>query len=299
MKILVTGATGFVGSNLIKYLSEKGYQTICLNRLDLINPSIEQFTGIQVVIHLAGKAHDLKNVSSSDEYYDVNVKLTKKLYSLFLTSKATKFIFISSVKAAADTIEGVLTEEYFPNPQTHYGKSKLEAENYLNSQSLPECKRLYILRPCMIHGPGNKGNLNLLYRVVKYKIPYPFASFMNLRSFTSIRNFCFIIHQLLLKNIESGVYNVADDRPIATIDVFSILSSTMNVKPKLWSIPKNIIYKLARVGDILKLPFNSERLQKLTESYVVSNLKLKTAINNQLPFSTEEGLRITANSFRL
>jgi nucleoside-diphosphate-sugar epimerase len=89
-------------------------------------------------------------------------------------------------------VEGVLTEEVEPKPLTHYGKSKLMAEEYILSQPLSVGKSYYILRPCMIHGPGNKGNLNLLYQIVQKGIPYPLAAFENKRSFLSIENLCFI-----------------------------------------------------------------------------------------------------------
>jgi nucleoside-diphosphate-sugar epimerase len=114
------------------------------------------------------------------------------LYDQFLQSKAKKFIYISCVKAAADTVDGVLTEDVLPNPVTAYGKSKLMAENYI-SANIPADKQVYILRSCMIHGPGNKGNLNLLHGIVKKGISYPFGAFKNVRSFLSIENICFVI----------------------------------------------------------------------------------------------------------
>jgi len=82
------------------------------------------------------------------------------IFDWFLQSTATKFIFFSSVKAAANSVDGILTEDFVPNPTSLYGESKLAAESYLLNH-LPDDKQVYILRPCMIHGPGNKGYLNL------------------------------------------------------------------------------------------------------------------------------------------
>ena len=121
--------------------------------------------GTTSIVHLAGKAHDIKNASNPEEYYETNFELTKRLYDAFLKSNAKKFIFISSVKAAADKVDGILTEDILPNPETHYGLSKLKAEEYILSQELPADKAYYIIRPCMIHGHGNKGNLNLCIRL--------------------------------------------------------------------------------------------------------------------------------------
>lgn len=294
--VLLTGATGFVGSNLIPYLNNFGFEARSLSREDL--SSFLSFNASQAIVHLAGKAHDLKKTSNSEEYYQVNFELTKKLYDAFLKSEAKKFIFISSVKASADVVDGVLTEDNIPNPITDYGKSKLMAEQYIQSQSLPAGKSYYILRPCMIHGPGNKGNLNLLYKFVQKGIPYPLASFENKRSFLSVENLCFVIANILQKDIPSGIYNVADDEALSTNNVVKILADSLNKKPIIWAIPSSLIRGLAKIGDVLRLPLNSERLNKLTENYVVSNKKLKQALNLALPISTEQGLAITARSFK-
>ena len=173
--IFITGSSGFVGLNLIEYLAP----CFAFFKYQKGGPiEINQ----DIVIHLAGKAHDFKNTSSSDDYYIVNTKLTKEMFDAFLVSKAKVFITLSSVKAASDEIEGDLSEDFAPNPITHYGKSKLLAEQYILSQSIPDGKRIYILRPCMIHGPGNKGNLNSLYNLVSKGFPWPLGDFKNKRS---------------------------------------------------------------------------------------------------------------------
>ena len=162
-KVFLTGANGFVGKNLTLFIQKNTTYSIVnydknLGHLDMTN--------LDVVIHLAGKAHDLKNVDNAEAYYEVNTNLTKKVFDGFIKSNAKVFITLSSVKAATDELNVELTEEHQPNPITHYGKSKLLAEQYILSKDIPHGKRVYILRPCMIHGPGNKGNLNLLYKVV-------------------------------------------------------------------------------------------------------------------------------------
>jgi nucleoside-diphosphate-sugar epimerase len=292
--ILVTGASGFIGQNLLNYFHSPYFKIDTLSIRDKSDITIKN----DIVIHLAGKAHDLKKVFHPNEYYQVNFGLTKKLYDAFLLSEAKKFIFISSVKAAADSVEGILNEGAKPNPQTHYGKSKLMAEEYIQSQPLPEGKYYYILRPCMIHGPGNKGNLNLLYQFVKKGIPYPFAAFNNKRSFLSVENLCFIIKEIIGHNcIESGIYNVSDDDALSTNEVVSILAGSLKVKPRLWKIPPSIIKSFAKVGDLLHLPLTTERLNKLTENYIVNNQKIKKALNKELPLTAIEGLKVTACSF--
>jgi nucleoside-diphosphate-sugar epimerase len=297
-KILITGATGFVGRNLSKYLEKDNYNINLINRDELISCSVGNLKSSDAIIHLAGMAHDIKKTSDPNKYYEVNFEITKRLYDAFLKSDSKKFIFISSVKAAADVVNGILTEEFISNPSTHYGKSKLMAEEYIQSQVLPSGKSYYILRPCMVHGPGNKGNLNLLYKFVSKGIPYPLAGFQNQRSFLSIENLCFIIAEILRIEVASGVYNVADDESLSTTEVFSILAESLNKKSKLWKLSPVFLKFIAKIGDKIKFPLNTERLNKLTENYIVSNKKIKEAINSPLPITSREGLLNTANSFR-
>lgn len=297
MRILITGASGFVGNYLVNYLRLNNKFEI--KKISLHSPiEMKDIFDSDIIIHLAGKAHDLKNTSNPEQYYQVNYELTKKMYDFYLKNTATKFIFISTVKAAADRVETILTEELIPNPLTDYGKSKLLAEEYIIKQNLPTHKSYFILRPCLIHGPGNKGNLELLYHFVKKGIPYPLASFENRRSILSIENLCFVLKELIERyDIPSGIYNVADDFPLSTNRVIQIMSETISKKTRFLRINKSLIKIIAKIGDFLPIPLNSDRLQKLTESYIVSNTKLKLTLKKPLPLTSEEGLRQTIQSF--
>jgi len=297
MSIILFGATGFVGSQLQKILSHSEFYIVGLT---IRNSEFKNYfnRNTKAIIHLAGKSHDLKNVSDPQEYYEVNTELTKKVYDAFLASEAKVFITLSSVKAAADQVDGELTEEHNPAPVTHYGKSKLLAEQYIFSKPIPEGKLVYVLRPCMIHGPGNKGNLNLLYKLASKQLPWPLAAFENKRSFCSIDNLCFIIKELIEReDIPSGIYNVADDEPVSTKQLIQWIAESQGKKPVLLPIPKSFIKTLTKIGDKLRLPLNSERLQKLTETYLVSNRKLKQALAKPLPLTAKEGFMKTFQSF--
>lgn len=295
MKVTITGASGFVGLNLHHYL-KNNHEIEALSAR--FCPHQEFKLETNAVIHLAGKAHDLKKVSQPEDYYQANFELTKQLFNSFLNSDADVFIFMSTVKACADKVEGILTEKDSCDPKTHYGISKLQAEQYILKKQLPEGKRVYILRPCMIHGPGNKGNLNLLYSLVCKRIPWPLGAFSNRRSFLTVENLCFIIKELIQnKEIISGIYQVADDKSISTNELIEIIGTTLGKKSKILKVPSWIISKTANLGDYLCLPLNSERLQKLTESYVVSNEKIKMALRKELPISAKEGLVKTIESF--
>jgi nucleoside-diphosphate-sugar epimerase len=295
--ITITGATGFVGANLQNYL-KSSHEVNSMSVRYVPNQRFEINAG--VVIHLAGKAHDLKKVSNPIDYYEANFELTKQLFDAFLNSEAIVFIFMSTVKAVADEVKGILTEDEMPNPKTHYGIAKHQAEEYILSKELPEEKRVYILRPCMIHGPENKGNLNLLYQLVAKGLPWPLGAFENQRSFLSIENLCFVIKELLENDsIPSGVYQVADDKPLSTNELIKLLGMSLNKKSKTLNLSQNVVRCLAKLGDYLHLPLNSERLQKLTENYVVSNQKIVKAIGKELPVSSEQGLMMTFKSFKI
>jgi len=304
-RIIISGASGFVGQNLTPFLEKGGWKVIPLSREQNTKNTItynalskNDFDNTRAFIHLAGKAHDLKNTSLDEEYYEVNTELTRILFDLFLESNCKTFIYFSSVKAVTDKVEGILTEEHPYHPQTVYGKSKALAEQYLLSKELPKDKRLYILRPCMIHGPNNKGNLNLLYSFVCKGIPYPFGKYHNKRSFVSVENLCFIINELIDNTeIESGIYNIADDASLSTIDLVKVMGNVLSKPLKILNLPKTFVHLIAKIGDVLPIPINSERLQKLTENYEVSNDKIKKAIQKELPLSAKEGIEKTISSF--
>ena len=296
MKIIITGGTGFVGNNLQNYLTA----TYEIETMSVRYEHDQQFDiKADIVIHLAGKAHDLKKVSKPKDYYEANFELTKQLFDAFIVSEASIFIFMSTVKAVADEVKGILSEDEIPDPKTHYGIAKQQAEQYILNKELPEGKRVYILRPCMIHGPGNKGNLNLLYQLVAKGLPWPLGDFKNKRSFLSIENLCFVINELLENTaIPSGVYQVSDDVPLSTNQLIQLLGTSLNKKSSIWNINSSWINGVATLGDYLHFPLNSERLQKLTETYVVSNRKIVTAMGKPLPIQSEEGLLKTFQSFK-
>ncbi len=311
MNILITGAFGFVGTNLSKAIkTNPGHHLIAVDIFEPENHLYDEFyhwkslkkinkNMIDAIIHLAGKAHDTENLAESKSYFQINLGLTQQIFKYFKNSSADKFIFFSSVKAVADEVPNEqLTEDAIPDPRTPYGMSKLAAEQFIKDFRLSEKKKIYILRPAMIHGPGNKGNLNLLYSVVKKGVPWPLGAFNNQRSFTSIENLCFIIQKIINSDIPSGIYNIADNEPVSTNRLIELISEVRGSKAKIMNVNPGVIKGMSRLGDLLHLPLNSLRLQKLTENYVVSNEKIKTALGlDKLPISPEGGLIRTLKSF--
>ena len=324
MNILITGIHGFVGSNLVVALKEHHslygldivapekegvVKTFAWKDLETTSFPMQQLLKFDAIIHLAGKAHDTKNQSASQLYFDINTGLTQKIFDFFLESSAKKFIFFSSVKAAADSVVGdMLTEDVIPTPVGPYGESKIAAEEYILSKlrsehgelkvAMQRDKQVYILRPCMIHGPGNKGNLNLLYNVVKKGIPWPLGDFENKRSFTSIDNLCYVVEGLLTKDVASGIYHMGDDEALSTNELIALMCEAMGKEPHIWKMNRKMMESCAGLGTLLHLPLNTERLRKLTENYVVSNEKIKSALGiDRMPIRAADGIMKTIRSF--
>lgn len=278
MKFLITGANGFVGTNLQKFLKAKGHEIVTLDvaNADYSWDELDKLPSVDAVVHLAGKAHDLKKVSSPESYFEINVGLTKKIFEA-MEGKCDKFIYFSSIKA----LDG----------DTPYAQSKRAAEEYLAGRAI-------VLEPAMIHGPGNKGNLNLLWGIAKRGIPWPLAAFENKRSFTSIGNICAIVEGMAERG-KNGVYPVADDEPISTNRLIELIAETCGKKAKLWRVPKGLMRAVAAVGSLIHFPLNSERLGKLTENSIVDNSAVKAALGwDKMPIAAEEGLRETLQSFK-
>ena len=329
MNILITGVHGFVGSNLVKALAPEHK----IYGLDIVSPQKEgviytfnwddldkdgMIPEIDAIIHLAGKAHDTRNQSAADVYFKVNTGLTKRIFDWYENSPtAKKFIFFSTAKAAAECVPEVLYEDVTPTPKGPYGESKIQAEDYIiekleslgvsrNSMAsrVPGTERpangkeVYIFRPCMIHGPGNKGNLNLLYGVVSKGIPWPLGAYENRRTFTSVENVCFAINGILSGDVPSGIYNMGDDEALSTNELIEVICEALGKKAHIWRIPQGLMNSVAKVGGWMHLPLNPLRMQKLTENYVSSNAKIKTALGvERFPIDARTGLIETIKCF--
>lgn len=288
MRVLITGCHGFVGTNLVDDLSRR-HEII---RWDAMTDN--NLPDCDAVIHLAGLAHDTENRTHEEEYFKVNTELAKKMYDKFLRSEAKKFIFFSSIKAKDN--------------DTPYARSKKAAEDYIlyrsegtsrqarddNASTGLSAKSVYILRPCMIHGKGVKGNLPLLFKYVKKGWPWPLAAFENQRTYASMGNVAFVVNELLKEDVSSGIYNICDDESVPTNELIGLMSKSLGCNTKMLDVPKGLVRFGASIGNVFHLPLNTERLRKLTGDEIVDNSKIKFALRiNHMPISAMDGLMVT------
>ncbi|MCB9262696.1 MAG: NAD-dependent epimerase/dehydratase family protein [Flavobacteriales bacterium] len=295
--ILITGATGFVGKHVLEEFSSQNVfalsssvkaidgvdEVFSWDELDKINRTFD------AVIHLAGLAHDTQNKRDEQDYFDVNEGLTKKLLSHCTRWQVRTFIYLSSVKAVVDsTSDDVLDEDSKSTAKGVYGRSKLAAERAIEKSNFNGTK--IILRPVMIYGKGQKGNLKALETIVNKGIPYPFGKWDNKRSVLYVKNLTFCIKKLIDNQGESGTYFISDDSPISTTQMLQYIGNGINKKPHLVSIPNGLIRFVRSISP------NKVKniLDKVLGSLEVDNMKLLKALNwNKMPYETKESFEKT------
>ena len=286
-KILVTGATGFIGQRLINYLKLEGFAIRAVGRkpifdietiiCDFLNGSIPENTlkGIDVVFHLAGYAHDLKSKSGVDgTYQKMNVDVTADLLFLSAQHKVKKFIFVSSVKAGGLPIKGeCASEENQRDPDGIYGKTKREAELKVLESGRESGMHVSILRPSLIYGPEVKGNLKLMIQGIKKGWFPPLPETGNRRSMIHVDD---VVRALLLlasnKKANGKIFIATDGRAYSSRNIYEIMCSVLGKNIPNWSIPYFLFSTVALINYDLRYKigkllgdecYSSKKLQSL------------------------------------
>lgn len=311
-KILVTGATGFVGRTLVPELIRAGHKVRCavsrkeewlqadqiiVSRLECQSDWSEALVGMDIVIHLAARVHIMNDTSESplDEYCKVNSIATKNLAEQAAQHKIKRFVFLSSIKVNGEfTIEGApFTEESVANPDDPYGQSKLFAEQYLQEISKQTDMEVVIIRPPLIYGPGVKANFLKMIQLVKKGWPLPFAKVQNKRSFVYINNLVSALCCVAVApEAANKLYLVADNEAWSLPELLTVLSDKMNRRARLIAIPVSLMSKF----------FNLVRLKNLNlrlfGSLEVSNNKIKSDLQWSPPVHSADGLAETVKWFQ-
>lgn len=285
INILVTGASGFVGKELLPILKTK-YQTTTVS---LRNQKIEDvdLSNVQSIVHLAGKAHEM-DVIDSKIYFEVNTDLTLALAEKAKLQGVQQFIFISTVKVYGDqnTLE-VLNESSICYPDDPYGQSKLEAEVGLKDMESSTFK-IAIIRPPLIYGKGVKGNLSRLMGLIQ-KVPVlPFAGINNQRSMVYVGNLiALIVH--IIENQSRGIFIAGDQKNHSTTELVTLLTQHLNTNTSLIKLPSFVLSLLRILKPAL--------VQRLFDSYTIDNSKTNEKLGFEPPFFLETGLKEMAKAY--
>lgn len=317
--VLLTGVTGFVGHHLALVLAEQGMRVKGVTRkipavrvpgvaswvrLAVIGPDTdwqEALQGVDLVIHLAALAHqtDPRRQPTEAEFMAVNAAGTRRLAEAARDAGVSRFIYVSSIGAVTETSDAVVDESTSPMPVSPYGRSKLAGElavrEVLGVSRVGWC----ILRPVLVYGPGNPGNMARLLRLVNSGLPLPLGGIRNRRSFLFVGNLCTaILHVMVAPGLSAKVFHVADDRALSTPELVRLIAQAGDRRARLWSAPAWSLMLAAGCGDLagaigLRTGLDSYSLRRLEQSLTVSNRALSLATGWRPSRTTLEGLRIT------
>ena len=299
MHVLVTGASGFVGRELIQALSKAGYAVRAAARnLSAVKPDVNiepvplpdlsqpvdwrpLLANVDAVVHLAGIAHISSDIAE-ERYDNVNRLATKSLaLAASMTPSIKRLVFVSSIRAqTGPSSDRVLTESDTLAPTDAYGRSKLAAEGFVRGYGVPAT----ILRPVVIYGPQARANVAQLMKIASLPFPLPFGAFSNKRSLLALANMISAIRFVLEQPATAGeTYLVADPTPVSLADMISIMRKARGRKPGLIPVPPNWI------GGALRTVGKADIWDRVGSSLVADAAKLRAA-GWQPPVDTPEAL---------
>jgi len=319
-RVLLTGATGFIGRHLAAALAHQGWRVRGAARTAGPHqvPGVEEWvvTGpvgsetdwdpalqeVTAVVHLAALAHrtDPTNQPAEADYMEVNARGTRRLAEAVARLGAVqRFVLVSSIGAVADVCNTPMDETSLASPVTPYGRSKLAAEQAVRELFRPTGIEWCVLRPVLVYGPGNPGNMARLLRLVRTGLPLPFGGMDNRRNFLFVGNLVGAIERVLtVPGLSGRTFHVADDDAVSTADLIRLLAQAADRPVRLYTVPDWSLRLAAGCGDFaerlgLRTGLNSYSLRKLEESLVVSNQALRTATGWQPASTLLDGLRRT------
>lgn len=309
MKILVTGATGFIGKNLCQALLENDHKIVGVtrgpikknNNITFVQKVLTKDTdwadilkGVDVVIHLAGRAHVMKETSenSYQAYADINVDATKRLAEQASLSGVKRFIYLSSVKVNGErTNRSAFNEVNIPLPEDDYGKTKWEAEKVLTDIAKDTGMEVVIIRPPLVYGEGVKGNFKSLIKLARLNIPLPFGAINNKRSLVFIENLIdFIVLCTHHPKAANQTFLISDDDDVSTTQLIRHIKEVSGKKDLLLPVRQSwLIFLLRLIGK-------SSLSDRLCGNLQVDITKAKTLLKWKPLYSTKEGIAKTVSN---
>lgn len=319
--ILITGATGFIASYLIPYLNEQGWRITAATRRSY---SYSQFpspvvpitvgeinndtnwqkalNNITTVIHLAARAHVLKEEvhNPESEFLKVNTQGTANLVKQSIQAGVKHFIFISSIGAMATLSDHPLTETSSCQTDTPYGRSKLQAEAALINLASQSSMTWTILRPTLVYGSGNPGNMERLIKLINQGLPLPFGLVKNRRSFLYVGNLVDAIATCLTHpNAKNQIFLVSDGQDLSTPELIRKIAYHLERPCNLLPVPPNLLRMAGHLGNAVEqltqksLPLNTLTVDRLLGSLFIDSSYIRTTLDWYPPYTLDEGLSKT------
>lgn len=291
-KVLITGAGGFVGRYLVEEYAKKGWEIRAvvrsLDRSDLIRSKVAEIVEVRdisdmlnwmplvqdcsVVVHLAARAHQVWEApeEGSDAFYRVNVIATANLAQAAANANVQRFVFVSSSGVMGAESLKPWSEEDIPDPKSAYAKSKLMAEQEVKAAALRGGMEYVILRPALVYGPGNPGNLARLIKLVATGVPLPFKGITSKRSLINVHYLVeILVAASTLRIVTNRTYLAADGLDLTLMEIIQAFASGLAVPARIFHCPTHLLNLIARATG--KLP----ELRKLTSSFQINAHKLQ------------------------
>jgi nucleoside-diphosphate-sugar epimerase len=317
--ILVTGATGFVGRHLCEELVRRRLRVRGAHRgrhpeqplVEWVNvgelgpgtdwgPALQ---GVTHVIHLAALAHQV-GLNAEDlrrDFQRINVEATGGLLEQVAAAHIPgRFCFVSSSGAVCTLSEALITDETPCSPEGPYGQSKRAGEELVRETLHRAGQSWAILRPTLVYGPGNPGNMARLLRLVRTGLPLPLGALQNRRSFVFVGNLVdALIHCLDHPGAHEQVLAINDGEILSTPQLIRRIGHATGVKVRLFPVPMGLLRALARLGDLTRSLFgrsfglDSYSLERLAGSHAVETGPTFAKVHWKPPFSMDEGLQMT------
>jgi nucleoside-diphosphate-sugar epimerase len=323
MRVLVTGATGFVGKHLLAALERAGH-SLCLplresgaqarlpktmapdarrilviGNIDAQTDWREALRDVDAVIHLAARAHVLDESAEDEEaFMSVNAHGTSRLVEQSVDAGVQRFVLMSSIGAVTASSDSLVTLDTPCKPETPYGRSKLAAERALVDRCRETTMAWTILRPTLVYGPGNPGNMGRLVGLVRRGLPLPLGAVANRRSFTFVENLVDATTMTLThRNAADAVFLLGDGEDLSTAELVRRIAAFTGSRTRLVSVPMPLLRSIARGADVVaratgwSLPINSAALRRLESSLYVDIEPLREQLGWTPPIRVDEGLQ--------
>ena len=312
MKILVTGATGFIGTQLSETLANSGHEVRCTARslapnrsttLEMVTCDLESADnldhltmGCDAIVHLAGRAHVMSDDPATSEslYLSANVDVTRKLAQSAARTGVKRMILMSSVKVNGEstTIDSPFTSQDTPNPQDPYGRSKTQAEQTLWDVASTSGLEGVVIRPPLVYGPGVRANFASLIGIVNRGIPLPLGSIQNKRSFVSVDNLIDCIATALQSSNEEGqTFLVSDGHDLSTPELIRSIASALHKSPMLIPFPTALL-KLVATSVAKRSAY-----ERLCGSLTVDIALTKQKLSWTPLFTVQDSMQRTVDAF--